>query len=175
MSVKIRLQRHGRKRQPYYHIVVADSRAPRDGKFIERIGSYNPNTNPATIQLDGDKALAWVENGAQPTDTCRAILSYKGVMYRKHLNRGVRKGSFTQEEADKRFSQWLEGKAGKIDQKISNLQSNMEKQVRERLEREAEVSKKREEAIAAKNAPAAEEAAETEENTSEEETSNNEE
>jgi small subunit ribosomal protein S16 len=174
MSVKIRLQRHGRKRQPYYHIVVADSRAPRDGKFIERIGSYNPNTNPATIQLDGDKALAWVENGAQPTDTCRAILSYKGVMYRKHLNRGVRKGSFTQEEADKKFGQWIEGKAGKIDQKISNLQSNMEKQARERLEREAEVSKKREAEIAAKNAPApAEEAAE--ENTSEEETSNNEE
>ncbi|HNP98265.1 MAG TPA: 30S ribosomal protein S16, partial [Bacteroidia bacterium] len=89
MPVKIRLSRHGKKHQAYYHIVVADSRAPRDGKFIEVIGNYNPNTNPATIQIDNDKALTWLKNGAQPTDTCRAILSYKGVLFRSHLDRGV--------------------------------------------------------------------------------------
>src|SRR6185436_15302134 len=98
MATKIRLQRKGRKKLPYYYIVVADSRAPRDGKFIERIGSYNPNTNPATIDLDNDKALNWVLKGAQPSDTCRAILSYKGVMYKKHLERGVRKEALTQED-----------------------------------------------------------------------------
>ena len=92
MSVKIRLSRFGRKRYAYYHIVVADSRAPRDGKFIDRIGSYNPNTNPATIDLNFDKALDWLQKGAQPTDTCRAILSYKGVLLKKHLQQGVQKG-----------------------------------------------------------------------------------
>ncbi len=102
MPVKIRLARHGRKGYAYYHIVVADSRAPRDGRFIERIGSYNPNTNPATIDLNFDKALDWLFKGAQPTDTCRAILSYKGVMMKKHLLEGVKKGAFDDAEAERR-------------------------------------------------------------------------
>jgi small subunit ribosomal protein S16 len=107
MATKIRLQRHGRKRRPFYYIVVADSRAPRDGRFIERIGDYNPVTVPATIQLDVDKAIDWLQKGAQPTKTARAILKYKGAMYKKHLLRGVNKGAFTLEEADKRFNEWL--------------------------------------------------------------------
>ena len=106
MPVKIRLARHGRKRHAFYHIVVADSRAPRDGRLIERIGSYNPNTNPATIELDFDKALNWLKNGAQPTDTCRAILSYKGVLMKKHLLEGVKKGAFDEAEAEK-FYQYV--------------------------------------------------------------------
>jgi small subunit ribosomal protein S16 len=158
MAVKIRLQRQGRKKSPYYHIVVADSRSPRDGKFIERLGTYNPNTNPATIDLDGDKALGWLNNGAQPTDTCRAILSYKGVMFRKHLERGVKKGAFTPEEADQKFGAWMEEKANKIDQKISRLKDSMNKEQRTRLERESLVAHKRAQEIAAKNAPVAEEA-----------------
>ena len=108
MPVKIRLARRGKKGYPFYHIVVADSRAPRDGKFIENIGSYNPNTNPATINLDFEKALDWLQKGAQPTDTCRAILSYKGVLMKKHLLGGVSKGAFTQEVAEAKFAQWLE-------------------------------------------------------------------
>ena len=107
MPVKIRLARRGKKGYPFYHIVVADSRAPRDGKFIENIGSYNPNTNPATITLNFDQALAWLQKGAQPTDTCRAILSYKGVMYKKHLLGGVSKGAFIAVVADARFAQWM--------------------------------------------------------------------
>ena len=105
MPVKIRLARRGKKGYPFYHIVVADSRAPRDGKFIENIGSYNPNTNPATINLDFEKALDWLQKGAQPTDTCRAILSYKGVLMKKHLLGGVSKGAFTQEVAEAKFAQ----------------------------------------------------------------------
>lgn len=114
MPTKIRLQRHGRKGYAFFHIVAADSRAPRDGKYIEKLGVYNPNTNPATIDVDFDKAVSWLENGAQPTDTCRAILSYKGVLYKKHLNGGVKKGAFTQEEADARFEKWMNEKAAKI-------------------------------------------------------------
>jgi small subunit ribosomal protein S16 len=175
MAVKIRLQRQGRKKSPYYHIVVADSRSPRDGKFIERIGTYNPNTNPATVDLDGDKALGWLLNGAQPTDTCRAILSYKGVMYRKHLDRGVKKGAFTAEEAEQKFAVWIESKATKIDQKIARLRDTMDKEQRVRLERESQVAHKRAQEIAAKNAPPAEEEApaeteEASENTATEET-----
>ena len=108
----MRLARHGRKRYAYYHIVVADSRAPRDGRFIERIGSYNPNTNPATIDLDFDKAYDWLTKGAQPTDTVRAILSYKGVLYKKHLMGGVKKGAFDEEEAQRRFEKWIADKSG---------------------------------------------------------------
>ena len=114
MSVKIRLQRHGRKQAPYYHIVVADSRAPRDGKFIENIGYYKPQTVPATIELDADKALTWLQNGAQPTDTCRAILSYKGVLYKHHLMAGVRKGVLTEEAALAKFEQWVQDKQNKV-------------------------------------------------------------
>ena len=100
MATKIRLQRHGKKGKPFYYIVVADARAPRDGRFIERLGSYNPNTNPATIDINFDKTLDWVNDGAQPTDTCRAILSYKGVMYKKHLQGGLKKGALTEEQVE---------------------------------------------------------------------------
>ena len=158
MAVKIRLQRYGRKKMPYYHIVVADSRAPRDGKFIERIGTYNPNTNPATLDLDGDKALAWLNDGAQPTDTCRAILSYKGILYRKHLERGIKKGALNAEEADAKFAAWMEEKANKIDRKIASLKDTMNAEQRTRLERESLVAHKRAQEIVAKNAPPVEEA-----------------
>src|SRR6186713_1745710 len=114
MSVKIRLQRLGRKKAPYYHIVVADSRAPRDGKFIENIGYYKPQTVPATIELNVDKAVAWLEKGAQPTDTCRAILSYKGVLLKHHLAAGVRKGALTEDQAVEKFNKWVSDKESKV-------------------------------------------------------------
>lgn len=115
MSVRMRLQRGGRKKKPIYSIVIADQRAPRDGRFIEKIGQYNPNTIPATIDLDNDKALNWLQKGASPSNTVRAILSFKGVLYRKHLQRGVAKGSFSQEEADKKYDEWFANKSQQID------------------------------------------------------------
>lgn len=118
MAVKIRLQRHGRKSNPYYKIVVADSRSPRDGKFIERLGFYNPMTTPATIEIDRQKALDWIAKGAQPTDTVRAILRYKGVMYRKHLLRGVAKGALTQEQADLKWQEFIDSKETKVQERI---------------------------------------------------------
>ena len=121
MAVKIRLQRHGRKVKPIYKIVVADSRAKRDGKFIENLGQYNPNTNPATIELNFDSALNWVMKGAQPTNTALSLLKYKGVMMKKHLLGGVAKGAFSEEEADKRFEAWLAEKEDKISTKKHNL------------------------------------------------------
>lgn len=123
MSVKIRLQRHGRKQAPYYHIVVADARAPRDGKFIELIGSYKPQTVPATIELNNEKAIKWLENGAQPTDTVRAILSYKGVLLQRHLDAGIRKGALTQEQADAKLAKWLEEKNAKVEADITKQAS----------------------------------------------------
>ena len=114
MPVKIRLQRKGRKKRPFYHIVIADARAPRDGKFIEKIGTYNPMTKPATIDIDRDKAFDWIMKGAQPTDTVRAILRFKGVLFKKHLMRGVKKGALTQEEADKQYQEWIDAKEAKI-------------------------------------------------------------
>ena len=119
MSVKIRLQRHGRKKAPFYHIVIADSRAPRDGKFIEKIGTYNPMTKPATIDVDRDKAFDWLQKGAQPTDTVRAILRFKGVMYRKHLTRGVTKGSMTEEQAMEKYTAWIDVKEKNISDKVA--------------------------------------------------------
>ncbi len=136
MPAKIRLQRHGKKGNGLFHIVVADGRAPRDGKLIERIGTYNPNTNPATIDINSDKALTWLQNGAQPSDTCRAILSYKGILYRQHLQGGVAKGAFTQEEADKRFEKWQGEKQGKIDAKRGNLASSSVADAKKRFEAE---------------------------------------
>ncbi|MCB0401465.1 MAG: 30S ribosomal protein S16 [Flavobacteriales bacterium] len=121
MPTKIRLQRHGKKRYAYFHVVVADARAPRDGKFIEKLGTYNPNDNPATIDINFDRCLHWVKQGAQPTDTCRALLSYKGVLYKDHLDRGVVKGALTQDQADKKFDAWLNEKEGKIQGKKENL------------------------------------------------------
>jgi small subunit ribosomal protein S16 len=121
MSVKIRLQRHGKKGKPFYWIVSADARAKRDGKYLEKLGTYNPNTNPATIELNLDSAVKWLHNGAQPTDTAKAILSYKGAMLKHHLDGGVRKGALTQEQADAKLATWLEAKAGKVDSKKDGL------------------------------------------------------
>ena len=121
MPVKIRLQRHGKKGKPYYWIVAADSRAKRDGKYLEKLGAYNPNTNPATIDLDIDGAVKWLQNGAQPTDTAKAILSYKGAMLKNHLAGGVRKGALTEEQAEEKFNVWLEEKAAKIQAKADGL------------------------------------------------------
>jgi small subunit ribosomal protein S16 len=121
MSVKIRLQRHGKKGKPFYWVVAADARSKRDGKFLEKIGTYNPNTNPATIDLNIEKAATWLFNGAQPTDTARAILSYTGALLKHHLDGGVRKGALTQEQADAKLATWLEEKAGKVDAKKSGL------------------------------------------------------
>lgn len=163
MSVRIRLQRHGRKQRPYYYIVVADSRSKRDGKFIERLGSYNPMTNPATVEIDVDKALDWLLKGAQPSDTARAILSYKGVLMKKHLQVGVIKGALSQEEADNKFADWLENKAAKIQDKVNNLKASADEQTRVRLEREAAVAAKRAEALRAhEETPAEGDAAEGE-------------
>ncbi|WDF55382.1 30S ribosomal protein S16 [Mucilaginibacter sp. KACC 22063] len=165
MATKIRLQRHGKKGKPFYYIVVADSRAPRDGRFIERLGSYNPNTNPATIDINFDKTLDWVNNGAQPTDTCRAILSYKGVLYRKHLQGGVAKGALTAEQAEEKFNAWLDQKTGKITGKKSGLATAKEEARKAALAAEAKKKEDRAAAIAAKNAPVAEETTEAAEET----------
>ena len=121
MSVKIRLQRHGKKGKPFYWVVAADARAKRDGKYLEKLGTYNPNVNPAIIDLDVDKAVEWLQNGAQPTDTAKNILSYKGAMLKNHLAGGVRKGALTQEQADAKFAAWLEAKAAKISDKEAGL------------------------------------------------------
>jgi small subunit ribosomal protein S16 len=146
MATKIRLQRHGRKKRAFFHIVVADSRSPRDGKFIEKLGSYNPITNPATIVLNVDRAAQWLIDGAQPTDTVAAILSYKGASMKKHLQVGVNKGAITQEEADKRFATWLDEKAARVEAKKSNLSSAAQKVKAEGLAQEV----KRREAVEAK-------------------------
>ncbi len=146
MSTKIRLQRHGRKKRAFFHIVVADSRAPRDGRFIEKIGSYNPITNPATIELNLDKAVQWLNNGAEPSDTCRAILSYKGAIYKKHLQGGVKKGALTQEQADAKFAAWLESKQNKIESKREKITGAKTSLRNEFLKQESA----RKEAVAAK-------------------------
>ncbi len=158
MPAKIRLQRHGKKDAAFYHIVVADSRAPRDGKFIEKIGAYNPNTNPATIDLNVEKAVTWLQNGAQPTDTARAILSYKGALYKAHLAVGVRKGAITQEQADVKFNEWLDAKQAKINAKKDGLKSTSESLAKERFAAETKIKEERQKAIEAKNAPVVEEA-----------------
>lgn len=121
MSVKIRLQRHGKKGKPFYWIVAADARVKRDGKFLEKLGTYNPNTNPASIDLDVDGAVKWLQNGAQPTDTARAILSYKGALLKKHLAGGVAKGALTEEQAEAKYQAWLEEKTDKITAKADGL------------------------------------------------------
>ncbi len=168
MPVKIRLARHGRKRRAFYYIVAADSRAPRDGRYIERIGSYNPNTDPATIDLNFDKALKWLQNGAVPTDTCRAILSYKGVMYKNHLLKGVTKGALTEEEAESKFSSWMKDKEQKIQAKKDKLNAKSKAEKESRLKIEEEINKARAEELAAKQTPAEEEAEQTEEVVAEE-------
>ena len=126
MSVKIRLQRHGKKGKPFYWVVAADARSKRDGKYLEKIGTYNPNTNPATVDLNLDAAVKWLHNGAQPTDTARAILSYKGALLKHHLDGGIRKGAITQEQADAKLAAWLESKAGTVDAKKEGLSKKQE-------------------------------------------------
>lgn len=165
MPVKIRLARRGKKGYAYYHIVVADSRAPRDGKFIEQIGTYNPNTNPATISLQFDKAVDWLDKGAQPTDTARAILSYKGVLYKKHLLGGVKKGAFTAEAAEEKFNKWAAEKEAQINAKRAKLADVKGAAVSARLAEEAKINEERAKALAAKKAEseAAANAAEAEE------------
>ena len=153
MATKIRLQRHGKKGKPFYYIVVADARSPRDGKFIERIGSYNPNTNPATIEINFDKAVNWISTGATPTDTTKAILSYKGVLYMNHLNGGIAKGALTQEQADAKFATWLEGKDGKIQAKKDGLSSNKDAVKKAALEAETKKKEAIAAAVLAKNTP----------------------
>jgi small subunit ribosomal protein S16 len=149
MAVKIRLARKGRKKQAYYHIVVADSRSPRDGRYIEKIGNYNPLTNPATIELDFDKALGWLQNGALPTDTCRAILSYKGVLIKKHLLEGVKKGAFDDAEATRRFEEWMKQNDAKIEaeKKINEARAARLAKRQAELNAKAEDSTKAEESV----------------------------
>ena len=144
MPVKIRLQRHGKKGKPLVWIVAADTRAKRDGKFLDKLGIYNPNTNPATIELDVDGAVKWLQNGAQPTDTARAILSYKGALLKKHLAVGVKKGALTEEQAEEKFAAWLEEKEGKIGAKKDSLSQAKEAEKAKALEAEKEANAKRE-------------------------------
>ncbi|MCS6820044.1 MAG: 30S ribosomal protein S16 [Chitinophagales bacterium] len=160
MAVRIRLQRHGRGKRPFYHIVVADSRAPRDGKFIEKIGDYNPLTRPATIHIDVDRALNWLQKGAEPTDTVHAILKYKGVLYKKHLLRGVAKGAFSLEVAEQKFQEWQEAHKNAVldhqrkhhKDKAERMAKLLEEEAKKREERE----RKRAEALAAAAAAQAE-------------------
>ena len=176
MATKIRLQRYGRKNYAFYPIVIADSRAPRDGRFIERIGSYNPNTNPATITLNFERALYWVNVGAQPTDTVRSILSNEGVLLMKHLQGGVKKGAFDEAEAQKRFDAWKAKKQQAVDNLKTTMASKKELAAKERLEAEKaknaakaeEVAKKKAEIAAAKAAEEAAAAAPAEEAATEE-------
>lgn len=164
MPVRIRLQRHGKKGKPFYWIVAADGRAKRDGRFLEKLGTYNPNTNPASIDLSVEDAVRWLENGAQPSETARRILSYKGVLMKHHLNVGVRKGAFTEEEAEKKFQAWLTEKEQKISQKSQGLEKARAEERARALQAEKEANEKRakaaEEEAAAEAAPeaAAEEA-----------------
>ena len=168
MSVKIRLQRHGKKGKPFYWIVAADARAKRDGRFLEKLGTYNPNTNPATVNLDVDGAVKWLQNGAQPTDTAKTILSYKGAMLKNHLVGGVRKGALTEEQAEEKFQAWLEEKAGKVASKEENVARAKSEAKEKALEAEKAVNEARvaaaveeaaEEVVAEEAEEAAEEAA----------------
>ena len=164
MSVKIRLQRHGKKGKPFYWIVAADARSKRDGKFLEKLGTYNPNTNPATIELDVEGSVKWLQNGAQPTDTAKGLLSYKGVMLKHHLAGGVRKGAFSEEEAENKFQAWLDEKAGLVTAKVDGLAKADADAKAKALDAEKEVNEARKAAVveaeeALKSEAAAEEAA----------------
>ncbi len=168
MPVKIRLQRKGKKRFAFYHIVIADSRAPRDGKTIESLGIYNPNSNPATIELDFNRALKWLQNGAQPTDTCRAILSYEGVIYKNHLLKGVTKGALTADQVELKFSEWQKAKKAKIDSKIEKLAKNESSEAKKRFAGEEKARAEKAEAVAKKLAAEAAKAQKSTEEVSEE-------
>ena len=156
MATRIRLQRNGRKGKPVYNIVIADQRSPRDGKFIEKLGIYNPNTNPATINLDFDSTLNWMMKGAQPSDTVRAILSYKGILIKKHLLEGVRKGAFSEEEAEKRFTTWMEGRNQKVADKSANVLKANEEAKKAALAAEKAKNEARVTELASKNTPSVE-------------------
>ena len=149
MAVRLRLQRHGKKGKPFYHLVAADARAKRDGRFIEKLGTYNPNTNPATIEVVHDRALHWLQVGAEPSDTARAILKYTGAIYHNHLLNGVRKGAMTEAEAQKRFDAWYNDKQGKIQAKREGLDAATEKDLKDRLAAERKQNEERAAALAA--------------------------
>ena len=155
MAVKIRLSRHGKKNYAYFHIVVADSRAPRDGRLIETLGTYDPNTNPAKIQLDAERTLYWLNNGAQPTLTTRRLLSYKGVLLKKHLYEGVAKGALTQEQADAKWDAWMQEKEAKVVAKKSKLEQESRTEMNQRLEAETKINKERAAALLTKREEAA--------------------
>jgi small subunit ribosomal protein S16 len=165
MPVRIRLQRHGRKGKPFYWIVAADARSKRDGKLLEKIGTYNPTTNPATVDLDVDAAVKWLINGAEPTNTARSLLSYKGAMLKKHLLVGVRKGALTEEQAEEKFKAWLEEKEKKVLDKEQGLQKQADATKAEILAKEKAINEARAEA----NSPKVEEPASDNENASNEE------
>ena len=148
MPTRIRLQRRGKKGQAFYHIVIADGRAPRDGKFIEKIGTYDPKPTPAVIDLDFERAFHWYQVGAQPTDTVRAILKYKGILYKNHLEIGVKKGALTQEQADVKFNEWLKGKEEKIEQKRKDVELGIKEVKKERLAVEKKINEARAEKYA---------------------------
>jgi len=177
MATRIRLQRHGKKGKPVFHLVVADSRAKRDGKFIEKLGIYNPNTNPATIEINFDSTLSWVQTGAEMSETARAILSYKGILFKNHLLNGVKKGALTAEQVETKFAAWEAEKANKVDAKKDGLAKSADSDKAARAKAEADANEARAKAIEAKNtpepevveeeAPAAEEATETAEDTTE--------
>lgn len=152
MPVKIRLQRFGKKGQPFYHIVIADGRAPRDGKFIEKLGAYNPMTKPATIDINIDKAVEWLQNGAQPTDTVRAILGYKGVLYKKHLLGGVAKGAFTAEQAEVKFGAWVAEKEAKVNSAKKAITDAVSKDLSDRFANEVKINEERKAEIAKRKA-----------------------
>lgn len=156
MAVRIRLARHGKKNYPFYHIVAADSRAPRDGRFIEKLGTYNPNTDPATVEVKSDRALYWLSVGALPTDTCRALLSHKGVLLKKHLLEGVKKGALTEETAEEKFNAWIAEKESKVQAKKDQLKQSRSDERKARLEAESKVKEAKETAIAKKRIAAAE-------------------
>ena len=153
MPVKIRLQRHGKKGKPFYWVVAADSRAKRDGKFLEKLGIYNPNTNPATIELDVDSSVKWLQNGAQPTDTAKAILSYKGVLLKRHLLGGVAKGALTEEQVEEKFNAWIAEKEAAIDAKKGGLDKAKEEAKAKALAAEKEINEKRAAEAAAAELP----------------------
>ncbi len=162
MPVKIRLQRHGKKGKPFYWVVAADARAKRDGKYLEKLGIYNPNTNPATIELNVDSAVTWLQNGAQPTETASRILSYKGALLKNHLAGGVRKGALTEEQAEEKFNAWLAQKEEIVTNKVGGVDKAKEEAKAKALEAEKAVSDKRAAEAAAALAPEVEEVAEEE-------------
>ena len=162
MPVKLRLQRHGKKGKPFFWIVAADSRSKRDGKYLEKVGTYNPTANPAVIELDIDGAVKWLQNGAQPTDTVKAILSYKGALLKKHLVEGVKKGALTEEQAEAKFQAWLQEKEDAVKAKKDGLVKSASDQKKAAFKAEKEANEKRVAAIAVKNAPVVEEVVEEE-------------